>query len=116
MSEHGSPTDDLERNSAQSDGAQLDSSLPGPAERKAAVRQASHSGGEAIDASVAQELSEVARELENEPDMQAVMQRIVVAAVEEIHGATSAGITLVSGGTLSSPAHTDDVATAVGEA
>lgn len=116
MSEHGTPKDDLQRNSAHVDGAQLDSSQPGDAERDAGVRQASNSGGEAIDASIARELSELARELEHEPDMQAVMQRIVVAAVDEINGATSAAITLVSGGTLSSPAHTDDVATAVGEA
>jgi transcriptional regulator with GAF, ATPase, and Fis domain len=77
-------------------------------------RQAQTSGGLAIDPGVARELSELARDLQAEPDPQAVMQRIVEATVHEIPAATSAAITLVHKGQVSSPAHSDDIAVRVG--
>lgn len=80
-----------------------------------AVRNARTSEGKPPDAGVARELSEFARELQAEPNVQAVMQRIVDAAVTELEGATAAGITLLDHGKLSSPAHSNDVAKRVSE-
>lgn len=78
------------------------------------VRQARTSGGERAGASVARGLSEMARELEAEPDLTAVMHRIVMAAVAELGGATAAAITLVQRGKVSSPAHSSELAERTG--
>jgi GAF domain-containing protein len=80
------------------------------------ARQARTSEGEAIDAGVARDLSELARAMQAEPDTGAVMQRIVDAAVTEIGGATDAAITLLAHGRITSPAHTSQRATLVGQA
>lgn len=63
---------------------------------------------------MARELSELARELEAEPDFTAVMHRIVMAAVTELDGATAAAITLVRHGQVSSPVHSSDLAERTG--
>jgi hypothetical protein len=63
---------------------------------------------------VVRELSELARELEAEPDFTAVMDRIVRAAVSELAGATAAAITLVQHGQVPSPAHSSELAGRVG--
>ena len=78
------------------------------------TRQAHDSGDDAIDAGVARDLSEVARDLEAEPDTHAVMQRIVQAAVDEVGGCVGAAITLLTKGVVSSPAHSNEVARRVG--
>jgi GAF domain-containing protein len=80
------------------------------------IRQARNSEGKSIDPSIARDLSEVARQLQTESDPQEVMERIVRAAVDEINGATAAAITLLHRGEITSPAHTDELATYVGEA
>lgn len=79
------------------------------------VRQARTSGGHPPGASVARELSELARELEAEPDLTAVMQRIVEAAVVDLRGATDAAITLLERGKVVCPVHSSDLARKVGE-
>ena len=78
------------------------------------TRQAHTSGGRSIDAGVARDLSQLARELEAERDTTTVMQRIVDATVVEIGAATGAAITLLQKGRITSPAHSDDRARAVG--
>jgi GAF domain-containing protein len=78
------------------------------------VRQARTSGGQRPGASVARELSELARELEAEPDFDAVMDRIVLAVVAELGGATAAAVTLVQRGQVLSPAHSSELAEQVG--
>jgi GAF domain-containing protein len=78
------------------------------------VRQARTSGGQRAEAGVARELSELARELEAQPDFTAVMDRIVKAAVAELAGATAAAITLVDHKQVSSPAHSSEQAERVG--
>ncbi len=80
-----------------------------------AVRYAHTSCGRAIGAGVARNFSELARELQAQNDPQAVMQRIVDAAVCEIPAATGAALTLLSDGVLSTPAHSSEVAARVGE-
>jgi GAF domain-containing protein len=80
------------------------------------VRQAHSSEGASIDASVARDLSELARELQAETDPTAVMQRIVEAAVSEIGGAADAAITLLEHGRVLSPVHTGERATRIGQA
>lgn len=80
----------------------------------AEVRQAHTSGGKSMDASIARDLSEIARELQAETDVPAIMQRIVDAAVAEIDAATGAAITLITRGVVSSPAHSSAQAAQVG--
>ena len=77
------------------------------------ARQAMTSAGERVEASVARELSEFARQLSVEPDQLAVQQRIVDSAVTEIEGAAAAAITLVSGGKVSTTARTAELAVEV---
>jgi GAF domain-containing protein len=72
------------------------------------------SSGESIDAGVAQDLGELARELQAEPDTSGVMQRIVDAVVAEVDGACGAAITLLHKGQVSSPTHSDQRAATVG--
>lgn len=78
--------------------------------------QAQDGKGGSIHASVARDLSEIARDLEAADDAQSAMDRIVRAAVAEIAGACGAAITLLDHGTISSPAHSDEVAARVGRA
>lgn len=80
------------------------------------VRQAHMSNDESIDAGYARDFSEMARQLQAENDPAVIMQRIVRAAVFEIPGATDAAITLVQHGVVSSPVHTSETATLVGQA
>ena len=63
---------------------------------------------------MARKLSELARELQAEPDFTAVMDRIVMAVVAELAGATVAAITLVQHGQVPSPAHSSELAWRVG--
>ncbi|MGN6606060.1 MAG: GAF and ANTAR domain-containing protein [Jatrophihabitans sp.] len=64
----------------------------------------------------ARDLTELARDLDAEGSPPAVMRRIVRAVVDQVDGATGSAITLLEHGRLSSPAHSDDRARAVGEA
>ena len=74
-----------------------------------AVRQAVGSTGQSADPGVARELSELAREMQADTTSDALLQRIVTAAVSEIPGARYAGITLVNGKNVSTAAATDDL-------
>ena len=78
------------------------------------VRHAQTSGRESIDHGMARELSELARQLYSESDPQAVMERIVHAAVVEIAPATAVAITLLRKGEITSPAHSSALAARVG--
>ncbi len=81
------------------------------------MRRAGHvrtSSGASLNVGLARDLSEIARELQAEPDTQTLMQRIVEAAVREIPGCTGSAITLLDHGKISSPVHSDDVARRVG--
>jgi transcriptional regulator with GAF, ATPase, and Fis domain len=80
------------------------------------VRKGHTSGGAPIEVGLARDLSQLARELQNEADSHAVMQRIVQAAVDEIDGASAAAITLLERGRITSPVHTSPVATHLGQA
>jgi putative methionine-R-sulfoxide reductase with GAF domain len=73
------------------------------------VRQAVGSTGRSADAGVARQLSELAREMQAELTTEALLQHIVVAAVAEVPGAEHAGITLVTGKELSTPAFTGEL-------
>lgn len=79
------------------------------------VRQARTSAGGRPESNVARHLSELAREMEAEPDFATVMHRIVTATVAELPGATAAAITLVERGKVSSPAHSSELAAKVGQ-
>jgi GAF domain-containing protein len=72
------------------------------------ARQALDSRGEPLIAGVSRDLSELARRMEAQPSTEALMQRIVMAAVLEINGASGAVITLLEHGRLFSPAHSDE--------
>ena len=78
------------------------------------VRNALTSTGQRPGPGTARQLSELARDLEAEPDLEAVMQRIVLAVVHELAGATAAAITLVDRGQVSSPVHSSELAVRVG--
>lgn len=78
------------------------------------VRQARTSGGNRPEPSVARQLSELAREMEAEPDFAAVMDRIVTSTVTELSGAVGAAITLLERGRVTSPAHSSELAGKVG--
>jgi GAF domain-containing protein len=56
------------------------------------VRQARGTSGQAPDAGLARDLSELAREMQAERSMETLLQRIVEAAVAEIDAAAHAGI------------------------
>jgi GAF domain-containing protein len=59
---------------------------------------------------VAQALSDVARSLEAEPDLQRVVEGIVAAVTETVPGAEQAGVSLREGGILRTVAATGDLA------
>jgi hypothetical protein len=67
------------------------------------VRQAVGSGGQPIQGGIARTLSELAREMQAEATPEAVLARIVQAAVAEVPGAQWAAITLVRNGQVSTP-------------
>ncbi|HEY2281252.1 MAG TPA: GAF and ANTAR domain-containing protein [Streptosporangiaceae bacterium] len=77
------------------------------ADNQEPVRQAVGSTGQRAAAGVARELSELAREMQADTTNTALLHRIVAAAVTEVSGAQYAGITLVTGKKLSTPAATD---------
>ena len=62
-----------------------------------AVRQAVASTGRSAEPGIARQLSELARELHADLTTEALLDRIVMAAVTEVPGAQYAGITLVTG-------------------
>src|SRR5271168_165609 len=64
--------------------------------------------GQLVD--VAQALSDVARSLEAEPDLQRVVEGIVAAVTETVPGAEQAGVSLREGGILRTVAATGDLA------
>jgi len=64
---------------------------------------------EDADIELAQEFGAIARTLIAEADSEATLQRIVSLAVEIIDGCEHAGITVVEGNTVTSPASSDEV-------
>jgi GAF domain-containing protein len=66
-------------------------------DRHDAVRQAVGSTGHSAEPGIARQLSELARELQADLTTEALLDRIVLAAVTEVPGAQYAGITLVTG-------------------
>jgi GAF domain-containing protein len=78
------------------------------------TRQARDSQGAPMADGVARDLSEFARELEDQTDTDAVMHRIVTAAVDELDGASGAAITLVERGKVRSPVHSGEWARRLG--
>jgi GAF domain-containing protein len=73
------------------------------------VRQAVGSEGQRAKPGVARDLSELSREMQADNTGEALLKRIVVATVTEVEGAGYAGITLVTGKTVSTPAATEDL-------
>ena len=66
-------------------------------DQRAPVRQAVGSTGHSAEPGIARQLSELARELQADLTTEALLDRIVIAAVTEMPGAQYAGITLVTG-------------------
>lgn len=66
-------------------------------QREPDVRQARGTAGQAPEPGLARDLSELARELQAEPSMRALLQHIVEAAVDEIDPAEHAGISEIDG-------------------
>jgi transcriptional regulator with GAF, ATPase, and Fis domain len=73
------------------------------------VRQAVGSTGQSADPGLARDLSELARQMQAETSREALLDRIVRAAVAEVPGARYAGITLVTGKNVTTPAATDEL-------
>jgi transcriptional regulator with GAF, ATPase, and Fis domain len=80
-----------------------------PRANQPGIRHARDSTGERADDGLAQHLSELARELQAEPDMPALLEHIVAATVHEIDGADHGGISLIDGRTVRAVAATDEV-------
>jgi putative methionine-R-sulfoxide reductase with GAF domain len=78
-------------------------------DRRDPVRQAVGSTGKSPVGGTARRLTELARELQADLTDEALMRHIAAAAVTEIPGAQHAGITLVTGKDLSTPAATGEV-------
>ena len=78
-------------------------------DRRDPVRQAVGSTGKSPEAGTARRLTELAREMQADLTDEALLQRIVTAAVTEIPGAQHAGITLVTSKDLSTPAATGEL-------
>jgi transcriptional regulator with GAF, ATPase, and Fis domain len=76
-------------------------------ERAAEVRHARGTSGQAPAAGLARDLSELARQMQADPSMTALLQRIVEAAVAEIDSAEHAGISEIIGRELHTRAATD---------
>ncbi len=66
-------------------------------DQRAPVRHAVGSTGHSAEPGIARQLSELARELHADLTTEALLDRIVMAAVTEVPGAQYAGITLVTG-------------------
>jgi transcriptional regulator with GAF, ATPase, and Fis domain len=79
------------------------------------ARQALDSTGQPAEAGVARQLSELAREMQADTTNEALLHRIVAAAVTEVPGARYAGITLVTGKNVSTPAATDELVERIGQ-
>jgi transcriptional regulator with GAF, ATPase, and Fis domain len=73
------------------------------------VRHARDSEGEPADSSLAKHLSELARELQAEPDTDALLKHIVAATVDEIDGADHGGITLLENKHVRAVASSSDI-------
>lgn len=78
------------------------------------TRQARDHRGQSLGTSVARDLSQLARDLQDEDRSEAVMQRIVDVAARSVPGAVGAAITLVDRNQITSPAHSDARARTVG--
>ena len=78
-------------------------------DRRGPVRQAVGSAGQRAEAGIARQLSELSREMQADITGEALLRRIVAAAVTEVPGAQQAGITLVTGKELSTPAATAEL-------
>jgi GAF domain-containing protein len=74
------------------------------------VRQARGSSGQLAEAGLARELSELARELQAEPALESVLQRIVEAGVREIAAADFAGLSEIDHDRVHTRASTHPVA------
>jgi len=73
------------------------------------IRHAVGSGGESIEAGLARQLGELARDMQAAPDLSALLQRVTEAVVDEIDGADYACISLVEAGTVHTQAATHDL-------
>jgi hypothetical protein len=73
------------------------------------VRQAVGSTGHRSEPGLARQLSELARELQADMTNESLLKHIVLAAVTEIPGAQYAGITLVTGSEITTPAVSDEL-------
>jgi GAF domain-containing protein len=73
------------------------------------VRQAVGSTGQRAEAGIARQLSELARELQADDTNEALLRHIARAAVTEVPGAQQAGITLITGRRIQTPAVTGDL-------
>jgi GAF domain-containing protein len=78
-------------------------------DRGGPARQAVSSTGRSAEDGIARQLSELAREMQADLTVESLLQRIVVAAAAEVPGAQHAGITLVTGKHLSTPAATGEL-------
>ena len=74
-----------------------------------ATRHARGSSGDAIEIGLARQLGELAREMQSEPDLPALLERITKTAVIEIEGAAHACISLFEGHIVRTQAATDDL-------
>ena len=70
------------------------------------VRQAVGSTGQSAEPGIARQLSELARELQADLTVEALLRHIAMAAVTEVPGARYAGITLVTGKDFATAART----------
>jgi GAF domain-containing protein len=73
-------------------------------DRTGPARQAVGTSGQRPDAGIARQLSELARDMQADLTDEAMLQHIVMAAAVEVPGADHAGITLVNGKELTTPA------------
>lgn len=73
------------------------------------VRHARDSTDDPIEAGLARQLSELAREMQAETTTDALLERITHSAVAEIEGADFAGISLIEGGNIRTRAATDSL-------
>ncbi|WP_375498462.1 GAF domain-containing protein [uncultured Jatrophihabitans sp.] len=73
------------------------------------LRNAIASSGDAIEVGLARQLGELARQMQAEPDMDHLLQRITAAVVTNIEGADHACISLFQKGTVHTRAATDDL-------
>jgi GAF domain-containing protein len=86
-----------------------------PAETPNEIRHARGSGGQPAEAGLARQLSELAREMQADPDMAALLKHIVVGATTEVAGAEHAGISLIEGTHIRTEAATDELVERIDE-